>query len=124
MLLIRLQTCTSKIDENSCFTTYIFFKEEMNILNQIINKLFNNNILLWLLVIGLFFILLGNIIDFVVLKIDIGALCASIGSLFLVITTLQWIFDSKVRDTLIKNILENQKMLVTAGPLSDTHSVC
>ncbi len=64
----------------------------------------SNNSKLILIVLGLVLILFGNSFSYTILKINIDALIVNLGALFLVVSTLQWIFDEGVRKEIVQEI--------------------
>lgn len=60
-----------------------------------------------LVIIGLVLILLGNSFQFVFLKVQIDAVVANIGALFLFVGTVQWIFDETARRELVYELFRS-----------------
>lgn len=64
----------------------------------------SSNSKLLIIVIGLCFILTGNGFEYSILKIDVDSLLVNLGTLLLVIGTLQWIFDERMRKEIVQEI--------------------
>jgi len=65
------------------------------------------NISLWIAIIGLILIVVGNAFSYKIVKIKLDELVANVGALFLIAGLLQWFFDNRARRGFFDEIKES-----------------
>ena len=72
--------------------------------NSPLVKAQSENVALWLSIVGIFLVIVGNATECTIWRINIGSQLANIGALILIIGVLQWFFDRKVRHSFFMEI--------------------
>lgn len=75
-----------------------------------IKNILKNHATLIIFTLGLICLIVANLFELTILKVNIASLIANVGALLFVISVLQWVYDCYMRDCLTAEILSNVRI--------------